>query len=244
MCEVRQVGDFVLHQPVKKLPALDKLHDTLMIMQNLLTHYGGVGIAANQCLAIEEPYAVMVVGVNDVRLQEKIKLRYPNEVIPASIVLCNPVIKKLSDDTYYPTHGEGCLSVIGPLRGRVLRHRSVEVEYFNENGKQMRHVFTEFAAHIIQHEYDHLSGIVYLERIFKDMTVDDRRKFLNLVKKELSTRNESHSILMSINDMLTSSPMLGFDRDETGVLKIDWEKICAAFTMMPKETLDGILIRF
>lgn len=61
-------------------------------------------------------------------------------------------------------HPEGCLSVPG-LAGLVERHENIELEYLDDEWKPHTKVFTGFAARIIQHEYDHLEGKVYVEHL-------------------------------------------------------------------------------
>jgi peptide deformylase len=59
---------------------------------------------------------------------------------------------------------EGCLSIPG-IRGFVPRSQAIEVEYTDRNGKLQKQEFTDFVARIFQHEYDHLDGIVFLDKL-------------------------------------------------------------------------------
>ncbi|HEU5393735.1 MAG TPA: peptide deformylase, partial [Candidatus Methylomirabilis sp.] len=59
---------------------------------------------------------------------------------------------------------EGCLSIPG-LRGRVPRHREVRVEALDRRGERLDFTATDFYARVILHEYDHLQGIVFLDRM-------------------------------------------------------------------------------
>ena len=59
---------------------------------------------------------------------------------------------------------EGCLSIPG-IRGLVPRSQAIEVEYTDRNGKLQKQELTDFVARIFQHEYDHLDGIVFLDRL-------------------------------------------------------------------------------
>ena len=73
---------------------------------------------------------------------------------------------------------EGCLSVPG-IRGLVSRYRVINVEYTNREGKLERQELTDFMARIFQHEYDHLEGIVFLDRVESTtdlMTEDEYQK--------------------------------------------------------------------
>jgi len=65
----------------------------------------------------------------------------------------------------HPNPGwEGCLSVPN-WRGFVPRHQWIEVAYYDRNGREIRQVFRDFVARIFQHEYDHLEGILFLDRL-------------------------------------------------------------------------------
>jgi peptide deformylase len=59
---------------------------------------------------------------------------------------------------------EGCLSLPG-IRGLVPRYQAIEVEYTTRDGQLHRQELTDFVARIFQHEYDHLEGIVFLDRL-------------------------------------------------------------------------------
>jgi peptide deformylase len=59
---------------------------------------------------------------------------------------------------------EGCLSVPG-IRALVPRYQSIEVEYTDTSGELQKLEFTDFIARIFQHEYDHLEGLVFLDRV-------------------------------------------------------------------------------
>ncbi len=76
--------------------------------------------------------------------------------------MLNPVWRKLSEDTDITY--EGCLSVPN-IRGKVERYKNIEVTYYNEQGQKVVKEANGFTARDIQHECDHLDGIVFLERV-------------------------------------------------------------------------------
>ncbi|RMF66541.1 MAG: hypothetical protein D6742_09795 [Cyanobacteria bacterium J069] len=76
--------------------------------------------------------------------------------------MINPTIISHLDET--EKGWEGCLSVPG-IRGQVPRYREIEVEYGDRHGNIHRQVFTDFVARIVQHEADHLNGIVFVDRV-------------------------------------------------------------------------------
>lgn len=112
----------------------------------------GVGIAAPQM-----GWSVQILVV-----ASRPNLRYPRAPLMAPTVLINPRLVAASEDS--ELGWEGCLSVPG-VRGRVPRHRSVEVEYLDRQGQPHRQVWEGFVARIFQHEADHLVGKVFLDRV-------------------------------------------------------------------------------
>jgi len=118
--------------------------------------YDGVGIAAPQ---VHVSVQIVVVGVNH-------NPRYPKAPQIPLTVLINPRIKPVSRRQVLGW--EGCLSVEG-LRGRVPRWRSIRVEAYNAKGEKIRFRADGFFARVIQHEWDHLQGRVYLDRM-RDLT--------------------------------------------------------------------------
>lgn len=76
--------------------------------------------------------------------------------------MINPQIISHSTETL--KGWEGCLSIPG-IRGLVPRYQAIEVEYTSRDSQQHRQELTDFVARIFQHEYDHLDGIVFLDRV-------------------------------------------------------------------------------
>lgn len=129
----------------------------------------GVGIAAPQ---IGESVRVSVIefeGDNE---------RYPEMGDQGLSIFVNPVIKVLNEDT--EGFWEGCLSVPG-LRGYVERPKKVSVEYYDERGIKKDLVAEGFLAIVLQHEFDHLDGVLYIDRV-KDPTkiayIEEYRQFI------------------------------------------------------------------
>lgn len=116
---------------------------------------GGVGIAAPQ---IGYNKRVIMFGF------EK-STRYPKEKPVPFTILINPVITILSEEMN--DGWEGCLSVPG-LRGLVSRYNKIEYSGFDPDGKPIQQQAEGFHARILQHECDHLDGILFPQRI-KDL---------------------------------------------------------------------------
>ena len=124
--------------PIQKL--IDDMLETMV-------EYYGVGLAAPQ---IHESLSIAVIESHG-----------PRGTIPVT-VLINPEVtvldEELSDDW------EGCLS-IPDFRGRVPRWRKLRVDALDRNGKKIQLTAEGFFARVIQHEFDHLMGKVYLDRM-------------------------------------------------------------------------------
>ena len=239
---IRQIGDDVLHTKVKlaDLADRDTILSTYEIMQNSQKTNGGVGLAANQCKKIKDPIQKIFIGTDDPEIREAIKKRYPNSKIPSFMVMINPKILEYSEETYFPEYGEGCLSIIGPLRGKIKRHRAIKVEYFDIDGNYHVEDYSDFAAHVIQHECEHLLGIVFLEKIFDKLSDKQVIQVAKLIEDEIVYREYLN---VEGYELDTSLPSIVFDIDasndrEEVVVNFDsFEKI---LKKIPNETLFGM----
>jgi peptide deformylase len=132
-----------------------QLQELLVDMRDTMREYNGVGLAAPQ---IGVSLRVVIFGAQS-------SPRYPDAEAVPDTVLINPVITPLSQDM--EEDWEGCLSVPG-MRGMVPRHRSVHYRGYDEHGGLIDRTVTGFHARVVQHECDHLDGILYPMRI-RDM---------------------------------------------------------------------------
>jgi peptide deformylase len=121
-------------------------------MRDTMAHLNGAGLAAPQ---IGVPLRVVIFGVTS-------NPRYPDiEPVPDT-VLINPVLTPLSSEE--EEGWEGCLSVPG-MRGWVPRWRRLRYKGFDEKGKPFEREVEGFHARVVQHEVDHLDGVLYPMRI-------------------------------------------------------------------------------
>jgi peptide deformylase len=125
-------------------------------MIETMKEYDGVGLAADQ-VHVSKQIAVLEVADNP---------RYPEKSNVPLTVLINPRVSPV--DSEVQEDWEGCLS-IPDMRGLVPRFKSIKVEALDQHGKPIEFVATEFHARVIQHEWDHLNGKVYLDRM-RDLT--------------------------------------------------------------------------
>lgn len=158
--EVLRMGDPRLLEvaaPVERFgtPALDEL---LADLRDTMAHLNGAGLAAPQ---IGVGLRVVIFGV-------KSNPRYPQVEEVPDTVLINPVLEPLASDQ--EEDWEGCLSVPG-MRGAVLRYRHLRYSGYDAQGRRVERTVEGFHARVVQHECDHLDGILY------PMRVRDFRKF-------------------------------------------------------------------
>lgn len=112
----------------------------------------GAGLAAPQ---IGVPLRVVIFGIGD-------NPRYPEAPPIQETVLINPVITPL--DQACDSGWEGCLSVPG-LRGQVSRWRRIHYRGFDAQGRRMERSVDGFHARVVQHECDHLEGVLFPDRL-------------------------------------------------------------------------------
>ena len=151
---VLKMGDPLLYrkaEPVPRFntPELDKL---IVDMFDTMAELNGAGLAAPQ-IGVSQRVVIFGVEANP---------RYPQvEPVPTT-VLVNPVLTPIGNDM--EDGWEGCLSVPG-LRGLVTRHLNLRYTGFDQHGKPIDRAVSGFHARVVQHEYDHLDGILYPLRL-------------------------------------------------------------------------------
>lgn len=156
--KAREIGDPVLSKRSEEIDINNINQEVLDLIEDLkatIEYSNGkaLGIAAPQ---IGVNKRVIVVGA------KKEDIVYNDSKDIPLTVMINPSWVKLSDDT--DIQYEGCMSV-PVLRGRVERYTKIELTYYTETGEKVVKEIDNFFARLIQHECDHLDGIVYLERV-------------------------------------------------------------------------------
>jgi len=157
--EVLKMGDprlLAVSEPVREF-GTQELENLLLDMRDTMRDLNGAGLAAPQ----------IGVGLRVVIFGMEHNPRYPDaEAVPFT-VLINPVLTPLSDEL--ENGWEGCLSVPG-MRGVVPRYRELRYAGVDELGQPIDRSVNGFHARVVQHEVDHLDGILYPRRI-KDLTL-------------------------------------------------------------------------
>jgi peptide deformylase len=132
-----------------------------------MKHYGGIGIAAPQ-IGVDLKVAIIELPEEN---------RYGQKVNLPFTVFINPIMTYLTDEKQ--GFWEGCLSLPG-LRGYVERPSKVQVNYLDEKGNEKELLADGFLATVLQHELDHLEGVLYIDRITD--RINFIKKYLNTVK--------------------------------------------------------------
>ena len=152
--KVLKMGDPMLLQVAAPVANFDsrELHELLIDMRDTMEALNGAGIAAPQIGVSQQ---VVIFGF-------KSNPRYPDaEAVPFT-VLINPTLEPIG--TELEDGWEGCLSVPG-MRGIVPRYKQLRYAGFDEKGQRIDRTVSDFHARVVQHECDHLQGLLYPMRI-------------------------------------------------------------------------------
>ena len=156
--EILKMGDPRLLRIAQPVDHFDtpELHQLIADMFETMHAANGAGLAAPQ-IGVDLQLVIFGFGRNE---------RYPEAPPVPETVLINPTVTPVSQDM--EEGWEGCLSVPG-LRGVVSRFSMIRYHGFDQYGKPIDRVAEGFHARVVQHECDHLDGILYPQRI-EDMT--------------------------------------------------------------------------
>lgn len=151
---VIRIGDPRLSEVSDEIETFDtaELHQLIEDMFDTMHAENGAGLAAPQ---IGVPLRVVIFGFDS-------NPRYPDSDPVPQTILINPEIEPLDDIT--EEGWEGCLSVPG-MRGVVTRYRRIRYTGFDAAGKPIDVTAEGFHARVVQHEVDHLDGILYTQRL-------------------------------------------------------------------------------
>ena len=157
--DILKMGDARLLRVARPVEAFDSaaLHALVLDMVDTMRAADGAGLAAPQ---IGVDLQLVIFG------SDAVNPRYPDAPVVPRTVLCNPVVTPLSDEE--EEGWEGCLSVPG-LRAVVPRWRRVRYAGFDVFGDAIEREADGFHARVVQHECDHLQGVLYPMRV-RDFT--------------------------------------------------------------------------
>ncbi len=168
---VYQLGNPALRKIAKPIADVCDREIQQLIDEMLITlkESKGVGLAAPQ---IGRSLQLVIVASHP-------NQRYPHAPQMEPTAMINPKIIAYSGET--EKDWEGCLSV-PMMRGLVPRDREIEVEYTDRQGDRTVTKLTDFVARIFQHEYDHLEGKVFLDRVETNRDLASEAEYQNILQ--------------------------------------------------------------
>ncbi|MSR16328.1 MAG: peptide deformylase [Methylococcaceae bacterium] len=167
---IAQLGEPVLReiaQPIDDVirPDIQRLAQTMLL---ILEDSTGVGLAAPQ---IFESKRIIIVASKPTK-------RYPYAPEMSATVMINPEFIQLSNEVQ--KDWEGCLSIPG-IRALVPRYKFIQVTYTDLIGQRLKVDLEGFVARVFQHEFDHLNGLVYLDRVESNQDIVSEQLYLKLI---------------------------------------------------------------
>jgi peptide deformylase len=156
LLEIARMGHPILRQAARTVedPSAPWVRRLALDMIETMESAGGTGLAAPQ---VHEPWRIVVFRVDADRLTGM-----PGDLPQDLTVLVNPAVELVGDKQ--ALGWEGCLSVPG-LRGVVPRHLSIRYRGAGLDGETVERAAAGFHARVVQHECDHLDGILYPQRM-------------------------------------------------------------------------------
>jgi peptide deformylase len=171
--QIAQLGQPVLRQVAGKIErpkdaAIQALIDDLLVT---VADANGVGIAAPQVFVALSLFIVA----------SRPNPRYPHAPEMDPIAMINPQLIWASEEK--EKGWEGCLSIPG-LRGVVPRHRRIGVRYITRTGEVREEEFANFQARVFQHEFDHIQGVVFIDRVESTREIVTEKEYLRIVSSQ------------------------------------------------------------
>ena len=180
----RQFGDPILRKKAKALSKKEILSpQTRRLIANmrytLAKKKYGVGLAAPQ---VGGNVTLAIVEIKPTKTRPKL----PEEKW-ASLVLINPkIIKPLGGRRQLY---EGCIS-FAEVFAKVPRYKKIRVRYLDEKAKTHERNFKGLLAHVIQHEIDHLDGVLFVDRVKDETSFITQAEYIKRIKKQKVTSNK------------------------------------------------------
>lgn len=169
-----RMGNPILRKKAGQVPKdfllSDEFAQLLSDLKDSMKHYGGIGIAAPQIGVDLQVAIIELQGLN----------RYGEEINLPLTAFINPEISYLTQEEQ--GFWEGCLSVPG-LRGFVERPKKIQVKYLNHKGENQVIVAEGFLATVLQHELDHLQGVLYIDRIRDPKLISYQEEFEQFIQR-------------------------------------------------------------
>lgn len=171
---IAELGNPILRE--KSVPIIRITHqNTQKLINDMIAtvlEVDGVGIAASQVhLALQ----LCIIA-------SKPNPRYPNAPLMRPTTIINPYI--ISHSTEIVHDWEGCLSIPG-IRGYVPRYSEITTSFVTRTGRKITKTFRGFIARIFQHEFDHIQGLVYLDKLDNTKDIISDKEYQKLIRKQI-----------------------------------------------------------
>ena len=181
-------GHPVLRQETEEIEQDYPVKELVKNMFETMYKASGVGLAAPQ---IAEPIRLFIVDGSPFSDMEDISEKEAKELEGFKKVFINPIIVEEKGDEW--AFEEGCLSIPG-VNADVVRKETVVIEYFNEKWELVEETYSGLPARIIQHEYDHIEGV-----LFPDLVSPLKKKFLTKKLNRISVGDVSANYKMKFS---------------------------------------------
>lgn len=167
-------GNPILKREAEEIREGEDVSGLIADMFDTMDHANGVGLAAPQINK----------GIRLFVIDSSLMLEEEDEEKGVRKAFINPIILDEYGDNY--TFEEGCLS-IPEIRAEITRPETLTIEYFDENWNLKEEEFTKMTARVIQHEYDHLEGILFVDYLKGLKRRLIKSKLLEISKGKIST---------------------------------------------------------
>ncbi len=166
-------GDKILRKKAARVTEIDdKIVTIIADMFETMRNANGIGLAANQ---IGVNRQIFIVDISPVEGYEKYK----------PIAMINPKIISKSDET--SSFEEGCLS-IPDLRADIIRPKGIQISYFDTNMKENTIEADDLLARVMQHEFDHLQGVLFIDYLDEESKKRYKRHLDKIRKRKLEVQ--------------------------------------------------------
>ena len=177
MLPIRIIPDPVLRQKAQAVTSVDKRVAAFMDeMLGAMYKGHGIGLAANQVGSLDR---IITVDVSEERNGSK------------ALLMANPEIVWRDPEATF-TYNEGCLSIPDQYAD-VTRPKRVRVKYFDQMGKQQELEAEDLLSQCIQHEIDHLNGVLFIDHISRLKRDRILKKFTKSAKRDAAEQNDAAS---------------------------------------------------
>ncbi len=157
---ILKIGNPLLREKSKEIPLTEirskEIKNLIKDMFDSMKAYNGIGLAAPQIGVLKR---IVIIGYEPSERYPEVQFQHSNIQYK---VLINPKIEFLTKETM--GFWEGCLSVPG-MRGYVERPNKIKLTYYDTEEELREEIVEGFEAIVVQHECDHLDGILYVDRL-------------------------------------------------------------------------------